>query len=194
MNQKSPNITKQIRNLDKQISALQKERAKLRFSQSTEIESDYEFIDHSGKKVSLSGLFDERNRVLVIHNMGKSCPYCTMWADGFNGLLAHLSDYAVVVLETPDEPKEQRAFRKSRGWKFHMVSSAKNSFKRDMGVMTKDGYYIPGVSAFTRDKKGKIVRTAFAELGPGDDFNAAWHLFTLFPNAGKGWYPKFSYE
>ena len=32
------------------------------------------------------------DRLLMIHNMGEACRYCTLWADGFNGFLPHLED------------------------------------------------------------------------------------------------------
>lgn len=30
----------------------------------------------------LSALFGERDELIVIHNMGSKCAYCTLWADG----------------------------------------------------------------------------------------------------------------
>ncbi len=41
-------------------------------------------------QTTLLDLFGEQEMLLAIHNMGQGCRYCTLWADGFNGLLAHL--------------------------------------------------------------------------------------------------------
>jgi predicted dithiol-disulfide oxidoreductase (DUF899 family) len=46
---------------------------------------DYVFEGWSGP-VRLSELFAGKRDLFVIHNMGTSCRYCTMWADGFNGV------------------------------------------------------------------------------------------------------------
>ena len=37
--------------------------------------------------VRLSELFGEHDDLVIIHNMGASCRYCTLWADGFSGYL-----------------------------------------------------------------------------------------------------------
>jgi predicted dithiol-disulfide oxidoreductase (DUF899 family) len=46
---------------------------------------DYEFTTAEGS-LRLSQLFGTKRDLLVIHNMGRSCPNCTLWADGFNGI------------------------------------------------------------------------------------------------------------
>ena len=45
---------------------------------------DYTLATRDGP-VRLSQLFGDKASLFVIHNMGASCPYCTLWADGFNG-------------------------------------------------------------------------------------------------------------
>ena len=47
--------------------------------------------------------------MLLVHNMGKTCAYGTLWADGFVGVLPHLTRRAAVVVMTPDAPGVQRA-------------------------------------------------------------------------------------
>ncbi len=39
---------------------------------------DYDFRTEGGT-VSLSDMFGDRDRLLVIHNMGQGCRYCTLW-------------------------------------------------------------------------------------------------------------------
>ncbi len=75
---------------------------------------DYEFAGQYGT-VRLSELFGDKSDLFVIHNMGRGCPYCTMWADGFNGVLPHLEDRAAFVVSTPDAPDVQRGFAEARG-------------------------------------------------------------------------------
>ncbi|HEY4822831.1 MAG TPA: hypothetical protein VIH83_04000 [Candidatus Bathyarchaeia archaeon] len=46
---------------------------------------EYVLTDSEGGKAALSTLFGKKDDLILVHNMGRSCPYCTMWADGFNG-------------------------------------------------------------------------------------------------------------
>jgi predicted dithiol-disulfide oxidoreductase (DUF899 family) len=161
--------------------------------------ADYVFEGASGP-VRLSELFGGKRDLFVIHNMGTSCRYCTMWADGFNGVYEHLADRAAFVLATPNTPEVQQQFAKSRGWRFPMVSHAGNSFAKDMGFRLEQGEetgentsrWAPGVSAFQL-KEGQVVRVSDAELGPSDDFCSVWHFLDTLPEGPNGWEPKFRY-
>jgi predicted dithiol-disulfide oxidoreductase (DUF899 family) len=123
--------------------------------------------------------------------MGTSCAYCTLWADGFNGLAGHLQDRAAFVMSTPDSPDVQAKFKASRGWAFRMVSNQGSSFAEDMGYKSAEGW-LPGVSVFKR-QGSQIVRVSDTSFGPGDDFCAAWHLFDLIPEGADGWQPQYKY-
>src|SRR6516225_2193063 len=92
---------------------------------------DYTFRRADGRSVRLFELFGDKADLFVIHNMGQSCPYCTLWADGFNGAYAHLSNRASFVVSSPDAPEKQRVFAQSRGWRFPMVSIAGTTFAQD---------------------------------------------------------------
>src|SRR5262249_204452 len=129
--------------------------------------------------------------LFVIHNMGAGCAYCTLWADGFNGVYEHLRNRAGFVVSSPDAPAQQQAFAASRGWKFPMISYQGNRFGEDMGYRVHGGAQ-PGVSVFRR-KAGKILRVADTGFQPGDDFCSVWHLFDLIPEGAAGWQPKFAY-
>lgn len=156
---------------------------------------DYELRDSKGKPVKLSKLFGNKKELIVIHNMGSSCPYCTLWADGFTGLLSHLENRAAFVIETPDAPKTQTAFAKRRGWKFKMVSSRDTRFKDELGYAyyeKGERYYRPGVSTFIK-KGGKIFRFADTQLGPNDNFCVQWDFLNLLPGDTFNWGPKFKY-
>src|SRR5215469_16844687 len=101
--------------------------------------ADYTFVGADGP-VRLSQLFGDKDTLFVIHNMGKTCPNCTMWADGFNGVLPHLENRAAFVVTSPDEPAIQAAFAGSRGWRFRMVSHQGTDFAADMGYRGDQGW------------------------------------------------------
>ncbi len=147
----------------------------------------------SGSTVRLSELFGTRDELLLVHNMGKRCPYCTLWADGFASMYRHLSDRCAFVLSTPDEPAVASAFASARGWTFPIVSFAGTDFARRLGfegdTESTYGAYQPGVSAFARTPAG-IVRTGTRRFGPGDDFCALWPMFDLLRDGENGWRPK----
>lgn len=154
---------------------------------------DYTLLTREGKPVKLSELFGDKKEMILVHNMGASCPYCTLWADGFNGIYKHLENRAAFVVSTPDEPDAMDAFASSRGWKFRMVSTKSCTLKRELGFQLEDGSYYPGVSTLLKDEGGKIFHIAKSFFGPGDDFCALWYLFDLLPVPNPDWEPKFSY-
>lgn len=153
--------------------------------------NDYEFLGSANKKVNLSQLFGQKKDLILIHNMGKTCPYCTMWADGFNGLLPHLENRANFIVSSPDEPVTQKKFANSRGWKFKMVSTRGTSFAKDMGF-EKDGMPQPGVSVFYKNGD-KITRVGYDNFGPGDRYCPTFPLFDLLKDGPNNWQAKFKY-
>lgn len=155
-----------------------------------EVVDDYSFSTQSGE-VKLSQLFGEKNTLFVIHNMGTSCPSCTQWADGFNGLLPHLADRAAFVVSSPDQPEVQAKFAAGRGWKFTMISHEGTDFASKMGY-GEDGRWFPGVSVFKQTDEG-VVRVSDAEFGTGDLFNPVWSFLDMIPEGPDGWDAKFIY-
>ncbi len=137
-------------------------------------------------------LFGDKDDLIVIHNMGRGCSYCTMWADGFNGLLPHLEDRAAFVVASPDSPEVQKEFATGRGWRFRMASAHGTSFNKAAGFEVPEGP-MPGVSTFRRDREGRIYRVSKAEIQPGDDFCSAWHLFDLLEGGPGDWGPSYTY-
>jgi predicted dithiol-disulfide oxidoreductase (DUF899 family) len=152
---------------------------------------DYEFQSTRGK-VLLSQLFGDHKDLMVVHNMGKSCPACTLWADGYNGIHQHVTTRAAFVVSSPDPPEVQQKFAASRGWVFPMVSHVGSSFAEDMGYRSSKGWR-PGMSVFRRDAQ-KILRVSDVAWSPGDDFCTLWHFFDLLPEGAAGWSPKLSYR
>lgn len=196
-------------NLEQRAASLQKE---IRTKQKALDEVMREMTDHSALdaftfqtpdgEVSLESLFGDQDDLIVIHNMGVHCSYCTLWGDGLNGLLPHLENRAAVALCSPDAPDVQAAFAENRGWNFRMVSDTERTFTRAMGyardVEDEDGgtrtMVMPGFSTFTRDEDGTVRRVAHAPFGPGDAYCAVWHMMPLLEDGVDGWQPKFEYE
>lgn len=169
-------------------------RQKMRQAQ-TEIEgeqvADYVFASAAGP-ISLAALFGVHDDLMVVHNMGRACPSCTLWADGYNGIHAHVISRAAFVVSSPDPPDVQQAFAASRGWTFPMVSHHGTPFATDMGYGSASGGWRPGISVFHRDAD-RIERVSDANWHPGDDFCTLWHFFALLPAGAAGWSPQFSY-
>jgi predicted dithiol-disulfide oxidoreductase (DUF899 family) len=186
-------IDSQIDELDYRIQQLNVEIAQLRRSRPAEEVEDYVFQDWNGGDISLSECFGEHDKLILIHNMGTACSYCTMWADGFTGLLPHFCSFAAFIVTSPDPPQVQQEFARSRGWKFNMYSAHDTSFIDDMGFLDKKDGYMPGASTFERKSDGHIYRLGRTEFGPGDNYCAVWHFLDLFPNGADGWEPKTSY-
>ena len=186
---------KKVLELETEIKKKKSQLSALRKKIPLEAVTDYSFTEQTAqgvKKVSLSQLFGNKKELILIHNMGTGCPYCTLWGDGFNGLTAHFENRAAFVMESPNTPRVQGRFKKSRGWKFRFVSSENTSFRRDMKFATKDGDMIPGISVFIK-KSGKIYRLSKSVFGPGDNFCVAWDVFDMLPGKALDWEPQFKY-
>lgn len=181
----------QLRKLEEQVTELRKKIIDVRNSQEPEKVDNYELKLSSSEKIRLSDLFGGKKELFVIHNMGRNCAYCTLWADGFNGILPHLENRAAFVVSSPDSPEVQSAFAQSRGWKFRMVSAEGSPFTQDLGFQNSEGYR-PGVSVFVKSGND-ILRVSDTTFGPGDDYCQLWHLFDLLPGGTAGWSPKFNY-
>jgi predicted dithiol-disulfide oxidoreductase (DUF899 family) len=177
----SKDLYEKISLLEQEILKKKEQLVKLKKSLPETKVDNYLFSLPNNEKVSLAQLFGDKNELFVVHNMGSSCSYCTMWADGFNGIYHHLIKKAPFVVTSPDSPEFQEDFSASRGWKFPLISTEENTFKEDMGF-EKDGYYYPGVSTFRKDADGNIYHHAKTTLGPGDDYCAVWHLLDLLPS------------
>jgi len=153
---------------------------------------DYEFSTLDGRR-KLSDLFGKKTELFLIHNMGRKCSNCTLWADGFNGIYHHLADRASFVISSPDAPAVQQEFAASRGWRFPMVSHQGTSFATDMGYGSEESGWMPGISVFRRDN-GRILRLSDTGFHPFDDFSTVWHILDLLPEGRAGWSPKFTYR
>jgi predicted dithiol-disulfide oxidoreductase (DUF899 family) len=190
--EKTSVLEKKISKAENEIMKKKESLAKLRRKLPRKKFQDFKLVSSNGKATSLSKLFGNRDELMVVHNMGQSCPYCALWADGFNGMLKHLENRVAFVVESPDAPAVQTKVLARQGWKFTMVSSQGSKFREFAGY-EKDGDPSPGVSIFVRDKKGAIYQSSTTWFGPGDNYCSVWDLFDLLPKGANGWGAKFKY-
>src|SRR5882757_2380351 len=182
--------TQRLSAFRQQIADIRKEMRKVQAAVEPQEVADYEFRVPDGV-VTLSELFGDHEDLMVVHNMGISCPGCTLWADGYNGIHQHVTSRAAFVVASPDPPDVQQKFAASRGWVFPMVSHIGSSFAEDMGYRSSKGWR-PGMSVFRRDGQ-KILRVSDVVWSPGDDFCTLWHFLDLLPEGAADWKPKLSY-
>ena len=183
------NATK-IAALEQRIGGLIDELRTLRKASAGEAVPNYTFATADGE-TTLRDLFGQREKLLVIHNMGQGCRYCTLWADGFNGLLPHLEDALAVALVSKDPPPVQRAFANSRGWRFRMASHGGGAYIQEQGVFGEAENY-PGAVVYERDGDA-IVRKNACVFGPGDLYCALWPFLGMAGIDGGDWTPQFDY-
>jgi len=152
--------------------------------------ADYTFSTLEGE-TTLSALFSGRDRLLAIHNMGQGCRYCTMWADGLNGVLPHLEDAMAVVLLSKDPPETQRRLARDRGWRFRMASHGGGPYMAEQ-CKTAEHDNCPGAAVY--EKSGdRMFRRGRAAFGPGDLYSPVWHLLALGGVGSEEWTPQFHY-
>ena len=149
-----------------------------------EVEKDYVFDTPAGPK-HLADLFDGRGQLIVYHFMlgpgwEAGCSACSFLADHLDGALPHLDNHDVTLMVVSRAPQAQiDTYKRRMGWRFPWVSSHRNSFNFDFHVsFTKEDmagdrvFYnftdidvasandeLPGLSAFVRDKTGKVFHT-----------------------------------
>jgi predicted dithiol-disulfide oxidoreductase (DUF899 family) len=187
---------KTIEELENEIAAKTKKLNELRRRSASEVVKNYQFRDSRNATKTLAELFGSRPDLMIIHNMGSTCPYCTLWADSFNGMLDHFLSRTAFMVVSHDPPKVQQAFAKKRGWRFDMVSDETSEFTKDLGFFRKyDGQmgFWPGFSTFFKGADSKIVHVASASFGPGDTYCGIWPMLDLLESGLQDWEPKFAY-
>ncbi len=179
---------------------------------------DYSFVegprdldagDEPVRYVRLSELFSGPDRSVVIYQLmyGKlqtsPCPMCTMWIDGFDGVVRHLTqrfDFAVAA--AADLPS-LRAHARARGWRnMRLLSCGESTFKYDLGSEDERGEQDSTVSVFTRDAAGAVRHVYSAHPRIADDIDQrgidllspVWHLMDLTPEGRDDWYAELVYS
>ena len=183
-------MEEEIKKLELQIVEHSQKLAKLRRDLKSQEIPNYEFETRSGK-TNLLSLFGNNNSLFVIHNIGQGCRYCTLWADGLNGFLSHLTERFAVVLASKDSPETQQKFANSRGWRFEMVSHGGGKYIQEQSVSEEHANY-PGIVFYERSGE-KIYRKSSAIFGPGDLFCSFWHVLALAGVSEEEFTPQFNY-
>lgn len=179
-----------VQELEQQIYALKQELAQARADRAPEpVRDDFPLITSAGH-TTLSDLFGDRSDLIVIHNMGGACNYCTLWADGYSGYLRHLTEKAAFVVVSPDSPENQAKLAGARGWSFTMAQDATREFTTAMGFWKEEEGWWPGCSVFHKDADGNVTRTGTTHFGPGDDFCMVWPLFEMITGGAGDWEPR----
>jgi len=181
-------VAKELEELGKQISELQKKEIALKQKWGAGDVQDYELQGIDGL-VKLSEAFGDKSLMVLVHNMGKQCPYCTLWADGFSSIAHHIEEgvpggetKAAFVVVSPDDPQTQKDYAESRGWKFRMLSAKDTSLFKDMGYADDKGNPWPGMSILKKEGD-RITRVARDFFGPGDNYNFIFRMFELMPGS-----------
>ena len=187
----------EIETIQKEIFEKRQRIIELLKSNAHPVAKPYVLLDWDNREVRLNDLFGDKNDLIVIHNMGKGCRYCTLWADEINGISKHLENRAALAVVSPNPPDVQKAFAESRGWRFKMLSDRDLDFSRDMGFSyEKEGknFAMPGYSTFHKEPDGSITRVGYDEFGPTDMYSGTWHFFELLKDGENGWEPQYTYE
>ena len=171
---------KTIEALENELLEKKKQLALLRQKLPNIKVKDYQFLNHNGSTTKLSEMFGKHQYLVVIHNMGQGCKYCTMWANGFEGIYKHFDDKAGFVLVNSDTVEKQKIFSAKQGWTYPVYSAVENSFTEDLGFQDDKSLW-PGTSTFTLKADGSIELMAQAVFGPGDDYCSVWHFYDLLP-------------
>lgn len=183
-------MSDEIARIEKQLYEL---TAKLNELRKTNVEAEvpnYVFATQEGD-TSLLDLFGEHDDLLLIHNMGQGCRYCTLWADGFNGFLPHLESAMSVALVSKDPPDVQRAFANSRSWRFRLASHGGGAYIQEQNVSAAEDN-APGAVVYQRDGD-RIRRRNAAVFGPGDLYCSIWNLLGMAGLGVQDWTPQYRY-
>jgi predicted dithiol-disulfide oxidoreductase (DUF899 family) len=161
------------------------------------------------RQVTLSELFSGPDRSLIVYHLmfGKTqtspCPMCTMWIDGYNAVVDHVTRNVDFVVAAAADVPTLRAHARRRGWdKLRLLSCGDSSFKYDLASEDEGGGQDSAISVFTRDADGTLRHFYSGHPWLGDDFKErgidlltpVWNLLDLTPQGRGEWYPSLEYE
>lgn len=181
-------MNERIQELEQRMYKLAQELFAERAKAEPEPVSDYSFASTNGS-VTLSELFGDKTELIISHNMGSFCSYCTMWADCLEGSKKIIETRCALVMVTSDQPAVFAPIAEKRGWTFTIVCDEDKQFTETMGFWTKEHGWGPGASTFRKNEDGSIVRTGWTMYGPGDAFCPPWHYFSLLGISEDHWSP-----
>ncbi len=183
-------MSSEIVKIETQILELTKQLADLRAENPGIDVKNYTFDTLNGQ-VTLLELFADKDKLLVIHNMGQGCRYCTLWGDGLNGFVPHIESTMALALVSKDEPDLQRRFANSRGWRFPLASHGGGEYIKQQTVM-EGADNMPGAVVYERHGE-RILRKNSCIFGPGDLYCSIWPLLAMAGLSDADWTPQFKY-
>lgn len=183
-------MSNEIAKIEKELYELTTKLTELRKTNPGGEVGNYTFSTLDGE-VTLLDMFGDNDRLLLIHNMGQGCRYCTLWADGFNGFLPHLESAMSVVLVSKDAPDLQRSFANSRGWRFRLASHGGGQYIQEQTVLEGESN-VPGAVVYERNGS-RIKRKNSAVFGPGDLYCSIWNLLGMAGLSAGDWTPQYKY-
>jgi predicted dithiol-disulfide oxidoreductase (DUF899 family) len=158
-------------------------------------------------EVRLSELFEQPDHPLVLmhfmygRRQKEFCPMCTMWADGYDGVVPHLRQRVNFAVLVAGDVVRFRSYARSRGWRHLRLLGDGSALKRALGFEDQEGGQMPGVSVFTRGDDGAVRHfySGGAFLGKEhfrgmDLLSPVWSFFDLTPEGRGDWMPKLSYK
>ncbi len=168
------------------------------------IVKDYRFDGPEGQNLALGDLFGGRRQLIVWHFMfapewEKPCKSCSFWADGYNGVTAHLEARHTRLAVVSRAPREKLSATAERmGWTFPWYSSDDGDFNYDFDVSFRPEFTVgegavrynfdavektmtdlPGISAFVKEADGAVYRTYSAYARGLDALNPAYQLLDI---------------
>jgi predicted dithiol-disulfide oxidoreductase (DUF899 family) len=170
--------------------------------------ADLSLGDEPLRSVRLSELFGGPDRALVIYHLmyGKAqtspCPMCTMWIDGYNGVVRHLAQNLDFAIAAAADPVALRAHARARGWNsLRLLSCGGSTFKYDLASEDAEGNQDSTLSVFTRDPNGTLRHFYTCHPHMSDDINQrgidlltpVYNMLDLTPGGRDDWYADLSY-
>jgi len=179
------------------------------------VTKEYAFDGRNGRE-TLADLFEGRSQLVVYHFMfhpddAAGCPHCSLRADGFNGIGAHLNQRDVTMVVVSRAPYSKLAeYQRRMGWTFKWVSSGGSDFNFDYHVSftpeemaagrafynftmrDPEAREREGHSIFYKDENGSVFHTYSCYHRGNDKLNIHYHYLDLVPKGrdegGRGPY------
>ena len=134
------------------------------------------------------------------------CPSCTALLDQLDGAAEHIGQRVNLAVVAKSALPRILAFADERGWRrLRLLSSAANTYNRDYLGETAEGWQMPMLNVFRRDRG--VIRhfwgseLLYAPTDPGQDprhvgtIEPVWNLFDLTPEGrGTHWDEQLSYS
>lgn len=188
------NLEREIPKVEKEAVKAKEKLAKLRRRLPALEVEDYSLVGAGGEKVTLSSVFGEKDELILIHNMGKKCPYCTMVGGRVQWRPQAPGEPRGPCGRLPRPPGDPGPVRPKPGVEIQAGVEPGTALARDLGFQGSNGGYRPGVSVLRKERDGTLVRVSRARFGRGDDFSSVFSFFDLLPDGVGDWRPRFTYR